>query len=358
MPTGTSSPYYPNQPEPAIALEPDDSYFLVRLRDAQACFDGGLLGRGGTLTVQSAVESSLRPGTPARSVHQTALIQDSVPCRLGTCTNLTDWLPAHPDASLRVTLKYSLLPKSPFDGFADLIETLKPVAKLTLHEPQWAVALKVSETVARLVATATGAAGQKELLSLVFDLNVADLRAGYHAVIGSHDERIWPSSLSINAHGQLVADGNALSGLCYALIEVLALKRLGSDAVRGAPWWEVLQAGQNRALETPSPDDTQRNRELGEWQTTLALARTLARNERRCLPNEVNDLIRTSHVEVEAALAPQTVAEGHLDDELPSQWRELLELTTGRELRLSTSRYDDALQESRRVLDQHKVTED
>ncbi|NQT13336.1 MAG: hypothetical protein HQ582_11340 [Planctomycetes bacterium] len=353
MPTGTSSPYYPDQPEPPVALEPDDSYLLVRLRDAQACFDGGILGRGGVLTVQSTVESSFRPGTPAQSIHQTALIKNSTPCRLGTCTNLTDWLPAYPDASLRVTLEYSLLPRSVFQGLAGLLDKLKPVAKLTLHDPEWAVALKVSETVARLMASAAGAAGQHELLSLVLDLNVADLKAGYHAVLGSCSEQIWPSALSINENRHLVADGNALARLCYALIEVLALKRLGPESVRGAPWWEVLQAGKNRALETPSPNDEQRKNAIDEWHTTLALARTLARNERGCLPNEANDLIRTSHVEVEAVLAPQTAAEGQLDDQLPSQWQRLLELTTGRELRSSTSRYRNALESSRRVLDQY-----
>lgn len=56
MPTGVSSVFYPEQPEPLSDLELDNGYFPVRLHDAQAFFEAGWLIKPGFLIFSSSVK--------------------------------------------------------------------------------------------------------------------------------------------------------------------------------------------------------------------------------------------------------------------------------------------------------------
>src|SRR5579885_3745435 len=123
MPTGVGSLQYPEQPPPPFALDPDNSYFLVKLHDAQAFFDAGWLIKPGVITISSSVESSFQSKSPAvRSVYQVTTLQKNVPCRLGLSFNLTDWLPARTTDWLHVTLDYTVVQDTPIKDLLDRSE--------------------------------------------------------------------------------------------------------------------------------------------------------------------------------------------------------------------------------------------
>jgi hypothetical protein len=336
MPTGVSSVFYPEQPKAPCDLEPGNSYYLVRLHDAQAFFEAGWLVKPGFLIFSSSVESSFQPGLPTQSLHQMAALRRNTPCHLGISTNLTDWLPARAGDSLKVTLRYTVAQDTPFKQLVDEMGQMGLAARVSLVRPDWAVAVKVSEIVGRLLSCLLREGSQHEVFSLIVDLNLADLQTGYHTAIGSHGDEAWPPSLCMDATGRLTDEnGNTLPRHSYAVVEVLALPRRGVEAARDEPWWELLQAGKEQILDARPTDDQERRRLLDAWRSILAQVRALARKERGYLLGEINQIIHSAQVEVEERFLPRTTAESFSFDELPSDWQDLLGVRTGRELRQS-----------------------
>ncbi len=90
MLSSVSSIYYPEQPNPPCNLYLNNSYFLVRLHDAQAFYRAGLLTEPGFITFSSSVESSFQPNYSTQSLHKISSVQKNKACRLGLSINLTD----------------------------------------------------------------------------------------------------------------------------------------------------------------------------------------------------------------------------------------------------------------------------
>lgn len=356
MPTGVSSVFYPEQPKPLRELELDNSYFLVRLHDAQAFFAAGWLVKPGFLAFTSSVESSFQPESPTQSLHQITALQKNTPCHLGLSANLTDWLPARAADSLKVVLKYSVVQDNPFKELVDQMGPIGLAAKLSLLRPDWAVALKVSEIVGRLLSYCLREGTQHDVFSLAMDLNLANLRTGHYAVVGSHGDEDWPVSLRVDANGRLTdLSGNPLLRHSYAVVEVLALPRRGAEIAREEPWWELLQTGKERVLGAYPADEQERRKLLDEWLSSLTQVRTLARKARGYVLKEIDQIIHAAQVEVEEKLLPRTTAEALGTEELPNDWQGLLGVLTERELRRSVRDYQDALDVSRHLVEQYGV---
>jgi hypothetical protein len=357
MPTGVSSPYYLGQPQPTHDLQLNDSYVLVRLHDAQVFFEAGWLVKPGSLVFSSSVESTFQPGTPTQSLHQISVLQKNVPCHLGIATNLTDWLPARSTDSLKVNLTYTVVQDKPFAELVDQMGRIGLVSKVSLVRADWAVAVKVSELAGRLLSYLLREGNKHEIFSLTMDLNLANSKSGYYAVIGSHTDESWPSTLRIDTGRLTDKNGGALSRLSSAVVEVLALPRRGPEIARDEPWWELLQAGKEQALDAAPVDEQERRKALNDWKATLTQVHNLARKDRGYLLNEIRQMIQAAQIEVEAGLAPKTVGEASGSDELPEDWQELLGVNTMKQLRLSVRDYKNALDSSRRLIEQYRLSE-
>ncbi len=357
MPTGVSPIYYPEQPKPTYDLQLDDSYILVKLHDAQAFFEAGWLVRPGFLVFSSSIESTFQPGSSTQSLHQISALQKNSICHLGIATNLTDWLPARSTDSLKVNLKYTVVQDKPFTELVDQMGRIGLVAKVSLVRLDWAVAIKVSELVGRLLSYLLREGSQHEIFSLTMDLNLVNRKAGYYAVIGSHTDESWPSTLRMDTGYLTDKDGGALSRHSCAVVEVLALPRRGPEIARDESWWELLQAGKEQALDVTPADEQERRKVLNDWKATLAQVRNLARKDRGYLLNEIRQMIQAAQVEVEAKLSPKTTTEAYGLDELPEDWQALLGVNTGKELWQSVRDYQDALDVSRRLTEQYKLSE-
>jgi len=357
MPIGTSSAYYPQQQKPLYDLALDNSYFLIKLHDAQAFFEAGWLKRPGFLTLSSSVESSFQPGMATQSLHQIATLQKNTPCHLGLSVNLTDWLPARAADSLRFTLKYTVVQDTPFKELVDQMERVGLVAKVSLVRPDWAVAVKVSEITGRLLSYLLGEGSQHEIFALTMDLNLANMKTGYHAVIGSPAGTGWPTALQVDANGRLTdQSGHLLLRHSYAVIQVLALPRRGQEIARGEPWWELLQRGKEQALDAYYIDIHERRKALDGWRSTLSQVRQLARQERGYLLEEIKDIIHAAQVEVEKKLLPATRIEASGLEELSGEWQDLLGVRTRQDLWQSARDYQDALAASRELVEKYGLS--
>src|SRR2546422_832977 len=80
----------------------------------------------------------------------------NVPCRLGLSFNLTDWLPARTTDWLHITLDYMVMQDTPIKNLLDKMSAARLTSKLSLISADWAVAVKVSEIVGRLLSNLLG----------------------------------------------------------------------------------------------------------------------------------------------------------------------------------------------------------
>lgn len=329
MPTGANQLFYlQDQPSPPFDLKLDDSYFLVKLHDAQAFFQANFLGKADLVTFSSSVTSSFQPNSPTQSLHQISTIQRNTPCRLGLSTNLTQWLPAYSGDSLRINIKYTVLQGKPIQKFVDHIKQADLVAKLSLR-PDWAVAVKVTNIVGRLLSYLAQEGSQQDLFSLIIDFNVADLKTGYHLVYGSHSDEDWPSPqfLQIDADKRLrdKSSGSLLSRLSYAVIQVLGIPRFGQEKFRDEPWWLLLQTVKEHILDSVFNTELERRHKIGEWLFVLRRVKESALNRGEFLLSEIEEIIAAAQVEVETKLHPDSTAEAAgLGDELPDDLQEIL----------------------------------
>lgn len=361
MPTGTSQSFYlQDQPTPPLKLELDNSYLLVKLHDAQAFFQANFLKNADSVIFSSSITSSFQPNSPTQSLHKISTIQRNTPCRLGLSTNLTEWLPACNGASLQINIKYTVLQGKPIQKFIDYMQQADLVAKLSLR-PDWAVAVKVTNIVGKLLSFLTQEGSQQDLFSLVMDFNVADLRTGYHVVYGSHSDEVWtpPQFLKIDANGRLMdrSSESSLSRLSYAVIQVLGCPRLGQEEFRDEPWWQLLQTVKENILNKGDSDELERRELLGEWFFALKQVRELSRKRREFLLSETQQIIATAQVEVERKLKPQVTAESFsAEDELPDKLQDILGVETEQDLQNLVQDYQDALEVSQQLLEQYNFS--
>jgi hypothetical protein len=348
MATGSSTIQRPQQREPLSELVTNDSYVLVRLHNTQAYFSAGWLAKAGYLIFTSSVESTYQPGVRTQSLHQVATIEKNVPCKLGLSTNLTEWLPARTGDSIRINLKYVVVQDTPLKRLVGDMGKIDLAAKVSLVRPDWAVAVKVSEMVGYMLSYFVGEGGQHEVFNLTMDLNLAQVKTGYYAVIGSHQAVDWPAALAITDQGELRDDKHfELANLSFAVIEVLAIPRLGDEMARERPWWELLQAAKTEALYSSgrSPGEI-----LEQWKKSLRQVRAMIVKDRGFLNREVDELIIQAHHEVEQSLPSQHVsAEAYGSLELPEDWQDLLNVRTNAEIQRYAKNYLASLDRSRKL---------
>ncbi|NES17937.1 MAG: hypothetical protein F6K41_03200 [Symploca sp. SIO3E6] len=360
MPTGASQPFYlQDQPTPPSQLELDNSYFLVKLHDAQAFFQANFLKNADLVIFSSSVTSSFQPNSSTQSLHKISTIQRNTPCRLGLSTNLTDWLPAKSGDSLRINIKYTVLQGRPIQKFVNHMQQADLVAKLSLR-PDWAVAVKVTDIVGKLLSFLAQEGKQQDLFPLVMDFNVADLRAGYYLVYGSHSDELWPPPqfLKIDANERLIDNSfkSSLSRLSYAVIRVLGIKRLRQEEFRDEPWWQLLQTVKENILNTDPTDERERRELLDEWSFSLQQVSGLAYKRREFLLSEIQQILAVAQTEVEQKLRPQVTAESFdAEDELPDELQDILGVETEQDLHNLVRDYQDALEVSQQLLKQYEL---
>jgi hypothetical protein len=273
---------------------------------------------------------------------------------LGLSTNLTEWLPAGSGASLQINIKYTVLQGKPIQKFIDNMQQADLVAKLSLR-PDWAVAVKVTNIVGKLLSFLAQEGSQQDLFSLVMDFNVADLKIGYHVVYGSHSDEVWPSPhfLRIEENGRLMERSSeiSLAHLSYAVIQVLGLKRLRQEEFRNEPWRQLLQAVKQDILDRDFTDERERRQLRSEWFFALKQVKTIANKQPNLLLSEIQEIIATAHGEVDQKLRSQAIAESFgAEDELPYELQDILGIETEQDLQNLVRDYQDALEISQKLL--------
>lgn len=355
MPTGVSHLYYPIQSDPSCPLECDDSYFRLKIHDAQVIYPTNVLNQARSLLLSSSVENISGNDSPTQGLYKFSALEGS-PCRLGVNTNLTDWLPARQTDTLRITLKYTVMQTTPLKTLLDKMEGLDLEGTVSLIQPNLAVPIKISQIVGRLLSLFLPEDKEKDIFPLTTDINLANLKAGYHAALGSHTNEGYPTNLEIRNGVLSILGGRELSRHSYVVIQVQAIKRRGLESVRGEPWGDLLQECKDEALNTTICNDDDRTDAFQQWQISLRLVRAMARKDHSFLAHEIRAVIAEAQEEVEQKLFPKTTPELKGLETYPDEWRQILGFSTPQELQGAVRDYQDAVAFSEQLLREYQLS--
>jgi hypothetical protein len=350
MPVGSSSLMSIKQQPPAMDIVFEDSYYQIKLAEAQAYFDMPFLAKPAALLVNSVVESSFYPEQPVNSMHKVNIVQKGVTCKLPFNTNLTDWLPARNTDQIKITMAYTLLVDEPFKKLVDQMQKTNLSAVISKVRLEWGMALKISEFVGRLLSFLLEEGKAKKLFEIQTTLNLSELKPGFHAVVGTPDNRLWPVTLVHDQRGFYDEEAR-LQHVCYALFKVNSIPRKGIEVARNETWWELLQTSKDAALSTLPKNKSERQKIMGEWNTALRRVRELSRKNTAFLLSEIEQIIHSAHIELENTILPKIQEEGMVSTkDLPEVWREVLYIDNHEQLYHSARDYQDALEVTKRLL--------
>jgi hypothetical protein len=340
----------------------NNSYFLIRLHDAQAFFPANLSRQAKHLLVSSSVESSFLKGGPVQRLHKLTTLKKNIPCQLGILTNLTEWIPAREQDSVSVKLEYRVLQGAPVKSLVEKMEKLQLEFVVSAIRPDMAIAVTVSKVVGYLLSFFLEEGKQVELFPLTMDLNLADLKIGYHAVLGSSTEETYPSTLEMK-HEQLTGPhGHDLSRYSYAVIEVGMMKRRQEEVWRRTSWGELLSIYKDETLHTTIRDNNDLQQAFQKWLRDIRLIRALAEKDDSFLKREVMEVIAEAQLEVQQKLrlphSPEADLETQEEEPYPPEWQQVLGVNTPQELRRIVRDYQDAVELSERLLQEYQQTAD
>lgn len=349
---GNSILQYPPQPNPKNILIPEESYYLIKLHQAQAFFELPILARPAYLTLSSSFESSFQPGKPVTSLFQITPLQRGQANRLPLSVHLTSFLPARSADTLRITLKYIVTRDNPFEKLTDKIKQLDLVANLSVVGAEFAIATKISQISGELLSYVLKEGKEQDIFEMVFDWVVSDLQAGYYVIIGSPRSIPNPKKLHLDENGQLHSDDLPLDQYCYATFKVIAIPARNENEARDRAWWQLLQSGKNQILRKASYQQSQAEQ---EWQYLLQMVKELAQKDPSFLNGEVEDIILKSQTEIDAKF--KKTYRGEEEDDWDSNFKiyppalqEILNVKDSRELNERVKRYEEKQSEAQAII--------
>jgi hypothetical protein len=258
-------------------------------------------------------------------------------------------LPARATDSVSIELKHIVTLDTPLGNVVDRINNLGLVSKLTIVKPDIAVAAKVTRIVAEMLRFLIREGSQTETFKLKVDLNVADLKAGYYAAVGSPANKSWPSVLSLDPDGSI--RGSPINDISYLALQVQVIPARGTEIARTEEWWQKLQFAKDEALSVDPQDDAERRGAMEVWRKKLVQVKQIAYKDSLCLRTEIERIIMQAQEEINTVLRKQEVAESlDTDDELPDEWQKILQVKTEQELLRSVRDYQDVLDLSRTLI--------
>ncbi|HEU5227451.1 MAG TPA: hypothetical protein VFU49_06525 [Ktedonobacteraceae bacterium] len=361
MATGVSRCYYPTQPDPRYPLVCDECYFLLKIHDTQAFFPANRWQQAQYLLFTSSVESSFFPGNPTQSLHKLTSLKTNVAAHLGVSTNLTGWLPAREQDTIKVTINYTVKRGAPVKELVEKMQQLHIESVVSLVRPDMAVAAKTSQIVAQVLGNLLSSFLQEdeqtEIFALEMNRNLSDLKAGYYAVLGAMTNERFPLALEMH-NGQLIEPGRGeLPRHSYVVIEVLTTPRHNQELIRCEPWGELLLECKEEILHATIRTEHERDEAFQQWRISLRQIRRLAQKDRSFLLREIDAVLAEAQMEIEQKLQPRVTQQAQGLEDYPDEWQEVLHFSTPQELRRAVRDHQDALELSEQLLRQYNLPE-
>src|SRR5579885_153765 len=359
MATGVSRCYYPTQPDPRYPLICDDCYFLLKIHDTQAFFPANKLQQARYLLFTSSVESSFFPDNPTQSLHKLTSLEANKPAHLGISTNLTGWLPAREQDTMKVTINYTVKRGAPVKELVEKMQKLRIESVVSLVRPDMAVAAKttqiVTQVLSNLLSSFLHEDEETDIFALEMNQNLSDLKAGYYAVLGAMTNERFPLTLEM-LNGQLLEPGRGeLLRHSSVVIEVQTTPRHKQELIRCEPWGELLLESKEEILNAAIRTEHERDEAFQRWRISLRQVRRLAQKDRSFLLREIDAVLAEAQTEVEQKLQTRVALQTRGLEDYPDEWQEVLHFSTPQERRRAGRDYQDALELSEQLLQQYDL---
>ncbi|MDM8517159.1 hypothetical protein QUF76_13240 [Desulfobacterales bacterium HSG16] len=265
--TGTTTPLFiPKETDPQV-IQADESYFLVKIIDAQAAFSGRLWEKIKRLVITSQVSlNHPQLGTePLRAIQRSREVQKNRAEKLGLSSNLISLVPATMD-HISISIEFVLDKENRLGKLGGLINDDAFISAISLAPGASTAARTIGNISQKIIQTFLAPDERQPILQFNCDFNIAtgELKEGYYVILGTRDEqsplpRPVPD-LKIK-DGELFANETPVTQWSYIVLSVRHLEARTRALNDGASWESKFREAESIALqisEDPFADDKER----------------------------------------------------------------------------------------------------
>ncbi|MGB0386229.1 MAG: hypothetical protein ACPGWR_15580 [Ardenticatenaceae bacterium] len=397
--TGTTSPIYiprdASQTSPKTVC-PGESYFYVKIKDAQAAFTGPIWERVPRLIVTSKVSlNHPRLGKePMLSIQRSREVRRHQAQKLGLSPNLINLVPAVM-THISIAVEFVLDKENRLFDMAALINHSSFLSAVSLAPNAAVAALTIGALSEKILQTFLKPADRQPILHFSGDFNLAagELRDGYYVILGTRDpNNPLPYQLKYPhlkfENGDLLYNKKRVTQLSYLILEVRRVDARTRGLNDGAPWEEKLRSAEaiaERLAGDPFDEQEEKKQAWAECKNMLKEAQLLLQADPNYLPREAKDIIKKAFADCQKQIfdehdpLPTRETPVYPPNEPPhelepyAEWvagephsqtappdfeadRAFLGIAPDEDLEATLSRYAQQVAETRRILEQDEMS--
>ncbi len=283
--TGTTPPIFIRRAADPQPVKPGE-YFFVKVHAAQAAFRGTVFSQVKQLVITSKVNlhHPALGDTDVFAIQRSRDVRRDRDEQLGLSPDLIALVPASM-SHVSVSIDFILDLQNNLQALVGLINDDSFLAAVSLAPGAAAVAKTVGGLAQKVIQAFIPAPQQQPILQFAGDFNIGaggdDLVDGYYAILGTSspgDPIPRPLPALTVGDGGLCADGQALTGLSYVVLDVTRVPMRTRQLNGGAAWERKLTEAESAAQEVaddPFADDAARREAWKKCTTLLQDAKAL-----------------------------------------------------------------------------------
>jgi hypothetical protein len=299
--TGTTDPVYISSTASTMIV-PGQTYFIVKIKSAQAAFHGPIWQRAQQLVVTSQVDLNLKThptlSEPVQAIQHSRKIDRNRAEKLGISPNLINLVPATM-SHITISIDYILDVKNSLATLGALINDEAFLSVISLAPGAAVAARTISGLSQKIIQSFMEPEERKPILQFRGDFNIAsqEVREGYYVILGTRDKRCpipRPLPTLEVQEGDLLADGSPVTQWSYVVLEVRTLPARTRHLNDGAEWEQRLREAEDEALaisHDPLADDEQRRLAWNRCLELLQEAQVLLRADSNYLTEEASKIV-------------------------------------------------------------------
>jgi hypothetical protein len=370
--TGTTEPIPIDRDPASRIVQPGETYFIVKIRSAQAAFSGRIWERVKRLIVTSqvALNHPVLGPEPIRAIQRSREVRQGRAEQLGLSPNLINLVPATMD-HISISIEFILDKENRLAALGGLINDDSFLAAVSLAPGAAVVARTIAGLSQKILQTFIQPEEREPILQFSGDFNLAsgELQEGHYVILGTRDERcpLPRGGRKFRVRdGDLLADGKAVTQWSYVLLEVRCLGARTRDLNEGATWAKKLRQAEavaQRLASDPFVDDEERQRAWQECKALLKETQVLILDDTNYLRREAQDITKAAFANCYADIFGQQASrralvalkETELDSGTLLADRAFLGIPPDEDLEATLDRYADQVAEARRLIRQEGI---
>jgi hypothetical protein len=332
-------------------------YFLIKILNAQAAFEGSIWDKVTRLVVASriSINHPLLGSEPQVALQHSREVKRKRSEQLGLTPTLIDLMPATMDR-VTISLDFILDKENRLHQLVGLINDKAFVAALALTPVALGTVKVISTLAGKILDSFLPAEDKQPILQFFGDFNISNgLSPARYAILGSQDEsNPLPRNPKLTlCDGELLSDGGPISTLSYVILEIRTSPwrtiHLGGET----PWVKKLEEVDRiatRISKQPVLDEDDQKRAWKDCDRLLQDAHALLQEDPLYIQAEVSNIIDKAWDEAKQKIYPSSGVSLGAPPILDAGTRQLLSVQSLDELRRHVDGYKAEAKEAERLL--------